>query len=68
VISGAPLLVSALIGQASLVLAFVSVFNALCACGDAFGICLLLFQVPSVAFVRNQGWKTYWTFEETKIG
>jgi hypothetical protein len=67
-ISVVPLLVSALIGHAPVVLAFVSVFNALCACGDAFGICLLLFQVPSAATVRNQGWRTYWTIHETKIG
>ncbi len=65
VISVLPLLGCALIGQAPVVLASVSVFNALCACGDTFAICLLLFQVPNAASVRNKGYRTYWTFHAT---
>jgi hypothetical protein len=60
VISGVPLLVSALLGRASIVLAAVSVLNTLTACGDVLGICLLILQVPRGAIVRNRGWKTYW--------
>jgi hypothetical protein len=59
-ITGLPLLICALVGRAPALLAVVSAFNALAACGDAFGICLLLFQVPSKGTVRNQGWSTYW--------
>jgi hypothetical protein len=56
-----PLLVSALIGHASVTIAFASVFNALAACVDILGICLLLIQVPRAAIIRNHGWRTYWT-------
>jgi hypothetical protein len=60
VMSIVPLLVSALIGHASVTIAFASAFNALAAGGDIFGICLLLFQVPRTAIIRNYGWKTFW--------
>lgn len=40
--------------------AFLSTFNALCACGYLFGIALLLCQVPRGATTRNLGWRTYW--------
>jgi hypothetical protein len=60
VISVVPLLVAVLIGHASVTIAFASAFNALAAGGDIFAICLLLFQVPGAATVRNHGWKTYW--------
>ena len=65
VISGVPLVASAFLGQASIVLAVVSVFNTLAACGDVLGICLLFFQVPRRAIVRNQGWRTYWRIDQT---
>ncbi len=41
-------------------IAWVSTWNILFACGDMFGIILLLFQVPSCAICHNQGWRTYW--------
>jgi hypothetical protein len=67
VISGVPLLASALLGQASIIPAAVSEFNTLAACGDAVGICFLLVQVPRRAIVRNQGWRTYWRIDRTSV-
>jgi hypothetical protein len=60
VMSIVPLLVSALVGHASVTIAFASAFNALAAGGDILGICLLLFQVPRTATIHNHGWKTFW--------
>ena len=60
VISIVPLLVCALLGQGSVLWAFISIMNALSACGDLFAIGMLLWQVPRTAIVRNQGWRTYW--------
>jgi hypothetical protein len=66
VISVAPLFACAIAGHSSALLAFTSTLNALFACGDMFGIGLLLFQVPSDATVRNQGWKTFWKINDAK--
>jgi hypothetical protein len=46
--------------DAVIILAVVSLFGSLFACGDIVGVILLLFQVPGTALVRNKGWKTYW--------
>jgi len=59
-ISFVPLIVCMVARQAAGLLAFCSGLNALCACGDMFGVALLLLQIPSDASVRNQGWRTYW--------
>jgi hypothetical protein len=40
--------------------AWFSTWNALFACGDCFGIALILAQVPGAAIVQNQSWRTYW--------
>jgi hypothetical protein len=40
--------------------AWFSTWNAMAACGDIFGIALILFQVPRGAIVQNQSWRTYW--------
>lgn len=40
--------------------AFVSCFNGAAACGDWFGILIVLFQVPRQGIVRNQGYRTFW--------
>ena len=45
---------------AVVILALVSLFGSLSACGDIIGVILLLFQIPGRALVRNKGWKTYW--------
>ena len=37
-----------------------STWNALFACGDAFGFFMILFQVPRRSLVQNKGWRTYW--------
>ena len=65
-----PLAVGALCGHqlpaAVLYLAaYVSVLNALCACGDLFAIAMLFAQVPRTAETRNQGWRTYWRLPQT---
>ncbi len=60
IISFAPLFACAIAGRSSALLAFVSTLNALFACGDIFAIGLLLWQIPSDATVRNQGWRTFW--------
>jgi len=60
VLTFVPLVVCALTGWSSTLLASVSALNALCACGDIFGVGVLLFQIPRDAVVRNQGYRTYW--------
>jgi len=40
--------------------AWFSTWNAFFACGDVFGIALILFQVPRAATVQIQSWRTYW--------
>ena len=66
IISFVPLFACAIADRSSSLLAFTSILNALCACGDIFAIGLLLFQVPSDATVRNQGWKTFWKISDAK--
>lgn len=66
IISLVPLFACAIAGRSSALLAFTSTSNALFACVDMFGVGLLLFQVPSDATVRNQGWKTFWKKHDTK--
>jgi hypothetical protein len=41
-------------------LVILAILNAAAASGDIIGFFLVLFQVPSGAQVRNQGWKTFW--------
>ncbi len=65
VISLLPLLVCAVMGHSSGLLALISAFNALCACGDIFAVGLLLSQIPVDARVRNQGYRTYWRDHDT---
>jgi hypothetical protein len=55
-----PLAAALISNTAQALVAWVSTWNALFACGDLFGILLILFQVPSRAICRNQGWRTYW--------
>lgn len=66
IISIVPLFACAIADRSSALLAFTSTLNVLSACGDMFGVGLLLFQVPSNATVRNQGWKTFWKIHDTK--
>lgn len=40
--------------------AWFSIWNALFACGDAFGFFLILSQVPRNSFVQNKGWLSFW--------
>lgn len=55
-----PLLIAIVTRSSSGWVAFVSIFNALLACGDVFATGMVLSQIPSSAMVRNQGWWTYW--------
>lgn len=60
IISIVPLLVSAVTQVSSSWVAFVSAFNALCACADMLLAGLVLFQVPATGIVRFKSWKLYW--------
>jgi hypothetical protein len=66
IISFVPLVMCAIAGHSSGLLAFSSALNALCACGDIFAVGLLLFQIPADARVRNQGYRTFWRACESK--
>lgn len=65
VISFVPLLVAAVAQVASGWVAFISAFNAFCACADILDAGLVLFQIPAAAIVRQQGLRTYWREHET---
>lgn len=41
-------------------LAYLSILNGMCACGDLFGFLVVLVQIPPGVTVRNKGWRTYW--------
>jgi hypothetical protein len=60
-LSVVPLLASMLTGHTSITVAFASCLNVLAGGADILGFCLVLFQVPRAAIVRNNGWRTYWT-------
>jgi len=60
IISIVPLLVSAVTQVASGWIAFVSTFNALCACVDLLLAGSVLFQIPATAMVRFKRWRIYW--------
>jgi hypothetical protein len=64
VITFIPLIVAMVLNLFSSLIAWLSTWNILFACGDLFGIILLLFQVPSSAICRNQGWRTYWKISD----
>jgi hypothetical protein len=65
IISFVPLLIAAVAQVASGWLAFISTFNAFCACADILDAGLILFQIPATAIVRQQGLRTYWREHET---
>ena len=65
VISFVPLLVAAAIQESWGWVAFISAFNAFCACADILDAGLILFQIPATAIVRQQGLRTYWREHET---
>ncbi|HVM48707.1 MAG TPA: DUF3267 domain-containing protein [Candidatus Acidoferrum sp.] len=60
IISIVPLLVSALTQVSSRWVAFVSAFNALCACVDILLAGSVLLQIPATAIVRFKSWRIYW--------
>jgi hypothetical protein len=60
VISIFPLLVSAVAQVSSDWVAFVSTFNALCACVDLLLAGSILFQIPATAIVRFKSWRIFW--------
>jgi hypothetical protein len=66
IISFVPLVICAITGHTSGLLAFSSTLNALFACCDLFAVGLLLFQIPSDARVRNQGYNTFWRACDSK--
>ena len=64
-ISIVPLLVSAVTQVSSGWIAFVSAFNALCACVDMLLAGSVLFQIPATAIVRFKSWRIYWREPDT---
>lgn len=60
VLSVVPLLICALFQWNVPWLAFLSLWNALLACGDLFGVGVVMAQVPRAAWVCNQGYYTWW--------
>ena len=65
IISIVPLLVSAVTQVASGWVAFVSAFNAFCACADTLLAGLVLFQIPASAIVRFKSWRIFWREHDT---
>jgi hypothetical protein len=60
-----PLLVSAVTQDSSAWVAFVSAFNAFCACADMLEAGLVLFQIPATGIVRYRSLRTYWREHDT---
>ena len=65
IISIVPLLVSAVTQVSSGWVAFVSVFNALCACVDLLLAGSVLIQIPATAIVRFKSWRIFWREHDT---
>ena len=65
IISIVPLLVSAVTQVSSGWVAFVSAFNAFCACADMLEAGLVLFQIPATGNVRYRSLRIYWREHET---
>jgi hypothetical protein len=65
IISIVPLLVSAVTQVSSGWVAFVSAFNAFCACADMLEAGLVLFQIPANRIVRYQSLRIYWREHDT---
>jgi hypothetical protein len=65
IISIVPLLVSAVTQVSSGWVAFVSAFNALCACVDMLLAGSVLFQIPATAIVRFKSWRIFWREHDT---
>ena len=65
IISIVPLLVSAVTQVSSGWVAFVSAFNALCACVDMLLAGSVLFQIPATGIVRFKSWRIYWREHDT---
>lgn len=60
-----PLLVSAVTQVSSDWVAFVSAFNAFCACVDLLLTGSILFQIPATAIVRFKSWRIFWRDDDT---
>ncbi len=65
IISLVPLLVSAVTQVSSGWAAFVSAFNAFCACADMLEAGLVLFQIPANRIVRYQSLRINWRAHDT---
>ena len=65
VISFVPLLAAAAIQATWGWVAFISAFNALCACADILDAGLILFGIPATAIVRQPGLRIYWREQQT---
>jgi hypothetical protein len=55
-----PVLLFWIVGKVVLWLVFVALVNGIGSCFDLLVIGMVLAQVPRKAFIRNNGWTTYW--------
>ncbi len=67
IISIVPLVVSAVTQVSSVWVAFVSAFNALCACVDMLLAGSILYQIPATAVVRFKSWRIFWREHYTLV-
>ncbi|MHC4404249.1 MAG: DUF3267 domain-containing protein [Planctomycetota bacterium] len=65
VLSVFPLVLCGLTGWRWNGAALLSVWNGVLASGDLFGSLIVTWQVPREAWVRNQGYRTWWTADES---
>ncbi len=57
-----PLVLAWATGSIHWSLGLVALINALVLYGDLFGFLLILFQIPSGALVKNNGYRSYWRY------
>jgi hypothetical protein len=60
IISVVPLVFAAITQTTSIWVAYISILNALLACGDIFAAIMTMRLFPNGAIIRTKGWLTYW--------
>lgn len=59
-----PLIIAVIMQKAPIWLAYMSIVNALIACGDILAIILTMIELPSGAIIRSTGWNGYYRILE----
>ena len=60
IISVVPLVFAAITQTTSFWVAYISILNALLACGDILAAIMTMRLLPNGAIVRTKGWSTFW--------